>query len=398
MSDAKTDSRIREKYLPFTSPDMGEAEIAEVADSMRSGWLTTGPKTQRFIKDFNDYIGAKFGVAVNSATSGLHIAYLAGGLRQGDELLTSAMTFVATSNTAIHCGATPKFADIDIATLNVTAATLEAAMTPKTKIIVPVHYAGLPCDMDPILELARRRNCLVVEDAAHSVGAEYKGRKIGLFGDMTVFSFHPNKNMTTGEGGFISFGDEKYKEPLELLSFHGMNKNAWNRFSSSGNPNYDVELPGFKYNMLDMQAAVGIHQLRRLDAFNARRAEIVKRYYEAFGGMEELRLTKAPSYQHKHVWHLFTPLVLTEKLSISRDEFMSLLKAENIGTGYHYRAVHLHPCYEKLGFRRGMFPNAEYVSDRIVSLPLFPKMTDGDVEDVIKGVRKVLAGALKGRR
>ena len=381
----------RSDYLPFSRPTIGEEEIAEVADSMRSGWLTTGPKTQRFAEAFKNYIGCKYAVPLNSATAGLHVAYLAAGARPFDEIVTSAMTFASTANTILHAGAKPVLADIEVETLNVSPDTLKAVISPAAKIIVPVHFAGLPCDMDPIMALARQHNALVIEDAAHAVGAQYKGRKIGTIGDMTVFSFHPNKNMTTGEGGMVTGNDEQYREQLELLSFHGMNKNAWKRFSATGTPHYAIDIPGFKYNMLDIQAAMGLHQLAKIDAFNRRRAELVKRYYEAFSGIEELGLTKTPSYAHLHAWHLFAPLVRSEKLKIDRDGFMQALKELNIGTGVHYRAVHMHPLYEKLGFKRGQFPKAEYVSDRIVSLPLFPSMTEKDQEDVIAAVKQVIA-------
>lgn len=394
LSKEPVNSR-RKEFLPFSSPTIGEDEINEVADSMRSGWLTTGPKVQQFTDKFKSFIGAEHAVAVNSATAGLHIAYMAAGVGPEDEVLTSPMTFAATANTVIHAGAKVTFADIEKETLNISVDALKDAAGSRTKVIVPVHFAGLPCDMDPVIETAKKNNCLIIEDAAHSVGAVYKGRKIGTIGDMTVFSFHPNKNMTTGEGGMITFDRESFREKLELLSFHGINKNAWKRYASSGAANYDVDLPGFKYNMLDIQAAIGLHQLDKLDFFTRRRAELVKRYYEALSGIEELSLPGKPGYGHLHVWHLFTPLVKIEKLKITRDEFMAGLKKENIGTGLHYRAVHLHPYYQSLGFRRGQFPNAEYVSDRIVSLPLFPKMTDSDIEDVARAVRKVIAANLK---
>ncbi|HOX23277.1 MAG TPA: DegT/DnrJ/EryC1/StrS family aminotransferase, partial [Elusimicrobiales bacterium] len=341
----------RAEYLPFSRPGIGDEEISEVSDSLRSGWITTGPKTQKFAEAFRTYVGSKYAQPLNSATAGLHISYIAAGARPFDEIITSAMTFASAANTILHVGAKPVLADINPDTLNVTPETLKAVVSPATKVLVPVHFAGLPCDMDPILELAKKHNAVVIEDAAHAVGAEYKGRKIGVIGDMTVFSFHPNKNMTTGEGGIVTGNDEKYREPLELLSFHGMNKNAWKRFSATGTPHYAIDVPGFKYNMLDIQAAIGLHQLKKLDAFNKRRAELVKRYYEAFSGIEELGLQKMPSYAHKHVWHLFAPLVRSEKLNIDRDGFMQALKELNIGTGVHYRAVHTHPLYEKLGFK-----------------------------------------------
>jgi dTDP-4-amino-4,6-dideoxygalactose transaminase len=387
--------KIRKEFLPFSRPTITDREINEVADSLKSGWITTGPKVQKFIEKIKRYTGSKNAVAVNSATAGLHISYMACGIGKGDEVITSPLTFVATANTVIHCGAKPIFADINLKTLNIDVAELESKITTKTKAVVPVHFAGLPCDMDKILSISKKNNLVVIEDAAHAIGAQYKGRKIGTIGDVTVFSFHPNKNITTGEGGMVVFENERFAPALNMLSFHGIDKNAWMRYTKQGNSNADAYMAGFKYNMLDIQAAMGLHQLDRVDEFNAKRENIAKRYKEALGDIEEIAIPELPAYEHKHAWHIFTPLIKIEKLKISRDEFMNRLKELNIGSGYHYKAVHLHPYYQELGFKRGQFPNAEYVSDRICSLPLFPTMSGKDIEDVVSAVKKVISKNLK---
>ncbi|MDD4005227.1 MAG: DegT/DnrJ/EryC1/StrS family aminotransferase [Elusimicrobiaceae bacterium] len=381
----------RTAFLPFSTPDLGEEEAAEVRQSLLSGWLTTGPKVEKFTRDFLAYVNAPHGVALNSATAGLHIAQAAIGLKPFDEVITSPLTFTATANTTLHVGAKPVFCDIDPDTYNMDPVRLAEAAGPNTKAVIPVHFAGLPCDLDQISAVARKYGAVVIEDAAHAVGAEYKGRKLGALSEMTVFSFHPNKNMTTGEGGLVSFADGKYLKPLAILGFHGIDKTSWTGYPDRVVQDYDVVEAGFKYNMLDLQAAIGIHQLKKLDRFNARRAAIAAYYKRELADVEELHIPRLPAYAHKHAWHLFCPLVKTEKLDITRADFMNELKALNIGTGLHYRAIHEHPLYRRLGFRQGMFPKAEYAGRRIVSLPLFPKMTDRDAEDVVKAVKCVLA-------
>ncbi len=384
----------RASFLPFSTPAIGEEEAAEVRHSMLSGWLTTGPKTEKFTNDFLAYVNAPYGVALNSATAGLHIAQAVAGLKPFDEVITSPLTFTATANTTLHVGAKPVFCDIDLNTYNMDPAALADAVSPNTRAVIPVHFAGLPCDLDAIHAVARKCGAIVIEDAAHSVGAEYKGRKLGALSDMTVFSFHPNKNMTTGEGGLVSFSDEKYLKPLTILGFHGIDKTSWTSYPDRVVQDYDVVEAGFKYNMLDIQAAIGIHQLKKLDGFNARRAEIAEYYKRELAEIDELHIPQLPAYEHRHAWHLFCPLVKTEKLKITRADFMNELKALNIGTGLHYRAIHEHPLYQRLGFKLGMFPKAEYAGQRIVSLPLFPKMTDGDAESVVKAVKYVIAKSL----
>jgi dTDP-4-amino-4,6-dideoxygalactose transaminase len=331
-------------------------------------------------------------VPVSSATAGLHVALLALGVGPGDEVVTTPMTFVATLNTIVHCGAVPVLADIDAATLNVQVEEIEKKLTPKTKAIVPVHYVGQPVDLDPILELAASRGIAVLEDAAHAVGAEYKGRRIGSFPTTSVFSFHPNKNMTTGEGGMDVTEDEAVFERASLLKFHGMDRESWKRFAKAGSPRYDVAAPGFKYNMMDIQAALGLHQLRRLEGFLRERERLAARYNDALADTPGLLLPQRVPYPVRHAWHLYTPLVDVDRLTIDRDRFMDELKKRNIGTGLHYTAVHEFSYYAgRFGWKPEEYPEAHFVSERIVSLPLFPGLTDADQDDAIAAVRGVLA-------
>jgi dTDP-4-amino-4,6-dideoxygalactose transaminase len=383
---------MRNTFLPFARPALGDEEIAEVVDTLRSGWITTGPKVEKFAAAFSDYVGGRFAVPVSSATAGLHVALLALGVKPGDEVITTPMTFVATLNTIVHCGAAPVLADIDAATLNIRVEEIEKKLTLRTKAIVPVHYVGQPADLDPILELAAGRGIAVLEDAAHAVGAEYKGRRIGSFPTTSVFSFHPNKNMTTGEGGMVVTEDEEVFEKASLLKFHGMDREAWKRFAKSGSPRYDVALPGFKYNMMDIQAALGLHQLGRLEGFLLERARLAARYEERLADTPGLILPQRVAYSVRHAWHLYTPLVDVDRLTITRDRFMEELKKRNIGTGLHYSAAHEFSYYaDRFGWRPEDFPEAHFVSERIVSLPLFPGLSDEDLDDVIAAVREVLA-------
>jgi dTDP-4-amino-4,6-dideoxygalactose transaminase len=382
---------MRREFLPFARPALGDEEIAEVVDTLRSGWITTGPKVERFASDFAEYVGGRFAVPVSSATAGLHVALLALGIGPGDEVITTPMTFVATLNTIVHCGAVPVLADIDAATLNIQVEEIERKISPSTRAILPVHYVGQPADLDPILEVAAARGIEVLEDAAHAVGAEYKGRKIGSFPTTSVFSFHPNKNMTTGEGGMVVTEDEEVFEKASLLKFHGMDRESWKRFSKAGSPRYDVAVPGFKYNMMDIQAALGLHQLKRLEGFLVERERLARRYDRALAGLSGLILPQRVPYPVRHAWHLYTPLVDSDRLTIGRDQFMAELKTRNIGTGLHYTAAHEFSYYrERFGWSAEDFPAAHFVSERIVSLPLFPGLTDTDQDDAIAAIREVL--------
>jgi len=382
---------LRKEFLPFSRPTIEEDEINEVVDSLRSGWITTGPKVKLFEDELKAYTGAPFAVALNSATAGLHVALLALGIGPGDEVITTPMTFAATVNMIVRVGATPVLADIDPGTLNIDAAEIRKKITSRTRAVMPVHFAGQSCDMDEISAIAGEFGLKVIEDAAHAIGTEYKGRRTGSLDTVSVFSFHPIKNITTGEGGMVCTRDERLAEEMALLKFHGMSKEAWKRYSAQGTPNYDIVLPGFKYNMLDIQAAIGIHQLRKLDAFIGRRREIAEFYNAAFAGLDEI-FTPAPvPYEGRHAWHLYTPLIRVEQLDIDRDAFMTELKRENIGTGLHFKAVHHHPYYrENLRIPDGELPNADYASDRILSLPLFPLMTMEDARDVVEAVIRVV--------
>jgi len=382
---------VREEFLPFSIPTIEDEEIREVVDSLQSGWITTGPKVKRFEDDFKAYVGAGYAVPLSSATAGLELALRAMGVGPGDEVITTPMTFAATVNVIIHVGAAPVLADIEPGTLNIDLSKVREKITGRTKALIPVHFAGLPCDMDAVFALADEFGLKVLEDAAHAVGTEYRGKRVGSFDTVSVFSFHPIKNITTGEGGMVCTHDEKVAEEVSLLKFHGMSREAWKRYSAQGTPNYDIVLPGYKYNMMDIQAAIGIHQLAKLDRFIQRRAGIAEYYNKALSGVEEVITPAAAPYPYRHAWHLYTPLVKIEKLEISRDQFMAELKKENIGTGLHFKAVHHHPWYrENMPVPAGLLPNADYASDRILSLPLFPRMTMEDAGDVVEAVKKVI--------
>ena len=384
---------MRDDFLPFARPSVSEDAINEVVESIRSGWLAMGPKTIRFEENFSKYTGVSWSVSVNSATAGLHTTLLALDIGPGDEVITTPMTFAATVNTIMFAGARPVLADIDRNTLNIDPDKIEKAVTKNTKAIIPVHFAGMPCDMDRIEAIADKYGLAIIEDAAHALGASYKGRKIGADRGKrraSVFSFHPTKNITTGEGGMICTGDEALADKATVLRQNGMSKGAWNRYAAKGSANYDIFFPGLKYTMMDIQAAIGDSQLRELGSFNARRKEIVSFYMEELSKAEGLILPKPAPWEHEHSWHIFTPLVDTEKLGMSRDDFMAEMKKRNIGTALHYQAIHLFTCFsEATGLGRGSLPEAEYVSDRIVSLPLFPAMTDRDARDVVEAVFEI---------
>jgi dTDP-4-amino-4,6-dideoxygalactose transaminase len=382
---------VRSQFLPFSAPTIEDAEINEVVDSLKSGWITTGPKVKRFEEAFREYVGAPFAVPLSSATAGLHLTLLALNIQAGDEIITTPMTFASTVSMIILCGGTPVLVDIEPGTLNLDVTKVREKITPRTKAIIPVHFAGQACDMDPLLALAQEFGLTIIEDAAHAAGTAYKGQRIGSLETISIFSFHPNKNITTGEGGMVCAGDEALAEEISLLKFHGMSREAWKRFAASGTPNYDILLPGFKYNMMDIQAAIGIHQLPKLDGFIDRRTAIAEFYNRELAGVTELALPAYAPYQQRHAWHLYTPLVRIERLTIDRDQFMVELKALNIGSGLHYKAIHHHAWYrENLPQAPGTLPNADYASDRILSLPLFPRMTDEDARDVVAAVKDVI--------
>lgn len=379
-----------EAFLPFSRPSINHEAIEEVVACLESGWITTGPRVKRFEEDLKAYLGAPHVLCLASATAGLHLALTALKLRPGDEVITTPMTFAATLNTIVLSGGKPVCIDVEPGTYTMDVTRIEQALTKKTRAIVPVHFAGLPVDLDPLYDIAKEHNLRVIEDAAHAIGTEYKNKRIGSFGDIQVFSFHPNKNMTTGEGGCVTARDESFAVEIALLRFHGMDREAWDRFGKKGNQHYEIVAPGYKYNMMDLQAALGIHQLKALDGFIDHRQKIAARYQELLAGWPEWELPRSPAYAHRHAWHLYTPLLNPAAAGIDRDAFMLAMKERNIGTGLHYRAVHLYPYYrERFGFKRGDFPNAETISDRIVSLPLFPSMTEADQDRVIGAMREL---------
>jgi dTDP-4-amino-4,6-dideoxygalactose transaminase len=383
---------VRDTFLPYHQPSFGIEEEAELIETLRSGWITTGPRTKRFEQRLAEFVGARHCVAVNSCTAALHLALEASGVGAGDEVITSPITFASTANVIVHRGATPVFVDVEPDTANIDASQIEAAMTPKTKAIIPVHLAGLPCDMPSIDAIARRRGVVVIEDAAHAIGAEYAGgTRVGGSGNLTAFSFYATKNITTAEGGALTTNDAAIAERVAIMSLHGISRDAWKRYSSSGYKHWDIIYPGYKYNMFDLQAALALPQLDKIDAFWSRREGLKRRLTAGLSDVSELTLLATrPGVKHAH--HLFPVVVRTEKLTADRDTIMNAIQAENIGVGVHFRAVHLHPYYEEQwGFRRGMFPNAEYYSDRTISLPLYPKMRDRDADDVVTAVRKVIA-------
>lgn len=375
---------MSDEFLPFSRPVISQEAIDDVVNCLKSGWLATGPRVSQFTEDMKSYFQAPYVLPLMSATAGLHLALLAMNIEPGDEVITTPLTFVATLNTIVLAGGKPVLIDIDPATYNMDLNLLESAITDRTRVIIPVHFAGLPVDLDIVYDIASRYGLRVLEDAAHAMGSEYKGKRIGSFGDTQVFSFHPTKNITTGEGGCIVTRDAQLANQISRLRFHGMDRPAWDRYSKTGAQDYQVVVPGFKYNMMDIQAAIGIHQLKTLGNFIARRNELANRYQEALSDWPQWTLPKQPFYDHFHSWHIYTPLINEEVAHMNRDEFMQAMKERNIGTGLHYKAVHLYPYYRQtFGFQLGDFPCAEEVCERIVSLPLFPGMTDAEHDRVL---------------
>ncbi|MEQ8345123.1 MAG: DegT/DnrJ/EryC1/StrS aminotransferase family protein [Sneathiellaceae bacterium] len=387
-------SEPEQPFLPFSRPSLGPEAIAEVVACLESGWITTGPRTALFEAALRDYLGAPQVACISSATAGLHLVLAAMDLQPGDEVITTPLTFVASLNTIVHAGGRPVLVDIDPVTLNLDLDAVRDAIGPRTRAIMPVHFAGLAVDLDPLYEMAQAHGIRVVEDAAHAVGTRYRGRRIGAFGDTQVFSFHPNKNMTTGEGGAIATRDEALAGRIARLRFHGIDREAFNRFAKAGSQDYDVVLPGWKYNMLDMQAALGLHQLQALDGFIARRTALAQRYRAGFAGWPQFRLQGEPGYPQDHAWHLFVILLDPAKAGMDRAAFMAAMKERNIGTGLHYQAAHLFSYYrDLLGTGPGDFPHAEAAGATIVSLPLFPAMTEAEQDRVIEAMDAIFSRA-----
>lgn len=408
-------------FLPFHKPMTDEEEIAEVIDSIESGWITTGPKVSRFERDFAEYVGAKHAVAVNSCTAALHLALEAIGLKEGDEVITSPMTFAATAEVIRYFKAKPVFVDIDPVTMNIDSKKIEdhllSRLSPNTchltpnsshltshsllKAIIPVHFGGCPCEMDSILRLAEQHNLKVVEDAAHVLPAFYKGRPVGSIGDITCFSFYATKNITTGEGGMITTENDEWAERMRIMSLHGISKDAWKRYTAEGAWYYEIIAPGYKYNMTDIAAAMGLVQLKKAEKFWQRRMKIADMYTKAFKDLPAIEppdtshlisntLHLNPDSETRHSWHLYVIKLNLDRLTIDRGRFIEELKERGIGTSVHFIPLHIHPYYrETYGYKPEDYPVAYEAYQRIVSLPIYPKMTDGDVERVIEAVLQV---------
>ena len=383
-------------FIPFCRPTIEAEEIATVVESLKSGWITTGPKVQAFEKVFRDRLGVPHALALNSGTAGLHVLLAAMGIGPGDEVITVSMTWPSTCNDTELLGAKSVFVDVLPGTLLMDPADLKRKLTGKTKAIIPVHYAGAPADLDAIAAAAP--GVPVIDDAAHAVGTFYKGVEVGAGRNPAIFSFHPIKNITTGEGGIVTTRDDKLAERMRLLRFHGVNKDSAARYSRTASPRYEVIEPGFKYNMLDLQAAIGIEQMKKLERFNGARAEQAARYSEAFASVPEVRTPGVPPYAHVHAWHLYIIQVDIDALSIGRDEFMAELGKLGIGTGLHFTPAHLHRYYrEKYGIRPGALPVTEAAGERILSLPLYPRLTRAEQDRAIDAVKKVVHGNRRAR-
>ncbi|MFI4956010.1 MAG: DegT/DnrJ/EryC1/StrS family aminotransferase [Gammaproteobacteria bacterium] len=378
---------MTQPFIPFARPCIDDATIADVVATLKSGWITTGPKVQAFEEALAAYCGAPFAQAVTSGTAALHLSLLACDIGPGDEVITTPFTFAATVNTIALVGAKPVFVDIDHS-LNMNLDLVEAAITPRTKAIMPVHFAGQPMDCDKLYDIAKRHGLRVIEDGAHAIGATFAEKRLGSFGDIQIFSFHPNKNMTTGEGGLITSRDPAFAARVSRLRFHGIDREVWNRFTAKGSQHYDVAEPGFKYNMMDLQAAIGLHQIKHLDAFIDARTAWVNRYQEALKDVPGLTWPTQKA-QGKHAWHLLIAFVTAPNLT--RDDFMQQLKDKGVGTGLHYQAVHRFSYYQKtFGYKDGDFPIAEWAADHVVSLPLYPHLELPAFERITETIQSTL--------
>lgn len=377
---------MRASHLAFALPDVDEAEIAAVTEVIRSGWVTTGPVAQRFEEAFGKFVGAPQAVAVNSGTAAMHLALDAVGLKEGDEVITTPYTFAATAEVVRYFNAKPVLVDVDPVTLNIDPRRIEAAVTGKTRAILPVHIAGQPADMDPILEVAAGHKLPVVEDAAHAFPARYKGRMIGSFGDLTCYSFYATKTITTGEGGMVTTANAEWADRCRVMRLHGISKDAWKRYTAEGSWYYEIVAPGFKYNLTDIAAAMGLAQLAKATRMWERRVDIARSYGEAFGSLLELQVPEVMPWAG-HAWQLYLLRLNLDRLKISRGQFIEELRARRIGSSVHFIPLHIHPYYrEKYGYEPEDFPTAYAQYQRVVSLPIYSKMTDADVEDVVDAV------------
>lgn len=377
-------------FITFGSPVLGKDEIEAVTATLRSAWIGTGPRVQEFEQAMRDYSSAPYTAAVASCTAALHLSMVVAGVGPGDEVITTAMTFAATANSIIHAGAVPVLVDVERNTMNIDPTAIEEVITPRTKAIIVVHFAGRPCNMDAITAIAAKHDLLVIEDAAHAIEAEYKGRRIGAISPLTCYSFYVTKNITTGEGGMIASTRPDLIDKVKQYALHGLSADAWSRFSDKGYKHYEVTFPGFKYNLTDLQASLGLVQLGKIEAWLERRNEIWRRYDEAFGDLP--CVLPAPEEENtRHARHLYTLMVDTPNAPADRDTMITRLRDRGIGTGVHYRGIHLHQYYrERFGLVPEDFPNASWISDRTLSLPLSAKLYEGDVDRIISAVRSEL--------
>ena len=375
--------------LPYARPSITDAEVREVEDCLRSGWLSTGPRAQRFEAALAERLGVRHALGVSSGTAALHLAVLAAAVGPGDEVITTPITWVSTANVVLHAGGQPVFVDVEPETLNLDVGRVEAAITPRTRAVLPVHYAGQPCDMDPLLELAQARGLSVIEDAAHALGASYKGRAIGSLGDVTMFSFHPAKNLTTGEGGGLATNSDELAERMRVLRFHGIDQRPDARFGGRGAASYDLLAAGFKYNFTDLQAAIGLQQLERLDAMNERRAQLAKLYQARLAQIPHVRALGTVPYEHVHAWHILVVQVDVDALGVERDAVIATLREEGVGAGLHFVPLHQLSLYRDVADPADL-PVATEAGRRILTLPLFPDMSDADVDFVVDTLEQVV--------
>jgi dTDP-4-amino-4,6-dideoxygalactose transaminase len=385
-------SRSKEDFLVFGQPQIEQAEIDEVVDSLQKAWLGTGPKVAQFERDFAAYKNAPHVAALNSCTAALHLSLLAAGIGPGDEVITTPMTFCATVNAIIHAGATPVLADVELDTLNISPARIEEKITPRTRAVVVVHFAGRPCSMDAIMAIARKHELKVIEDCAHAIESEYHGTKTGNFGDFGCFSFYATKNVSTGEGGMVVARREDDIARIKTLGLHGMSKDAWKRFGDEGYKHYYVVECGFKYNMMDLQAAIGIHQLARVEENWLKRQAVWNRYQQAFSGLPVTLPLDAES-RTRHAYHLYTVQIDERRTRIGRDAMLDAMTAQNIGVGVHYLSIPEHPYYQdRFGWKPEDTPNATQIGRTTLSLPISPRLTSADVESVATAIRRIFSG------
>ena len=379
--------KTREEFLPFSRPSIGDAEISKVTTCLKSGWITTGAQAKEFEDKFCTLTSAEHAIALNSATAGMHVTLSALNIGAGDEIITPSLTFASTVNMIALRRATPVFVDVDYGTLNINPELIEEKITPQTKAIIPVHFAGAPADMEKINKLAAKHHLTVIEDAAHAVGTYYKGIHAGGFGNIAIFSFHPIKNITTGEGGMITINDAHLAKKMRLLRFHGIERDAWKRYGKGGNPAYDIAEPGYKYNLPDLLAALGLAQLTRLPELNLRRSHLAKLYNEGFRGFSGIDLPQIPAYDHTNSWHLY----IIKILALDREKFMNKLAEYNIGYGLHFPPAHLLKYVQgKYAAGIGSLNETKRAADKIISLPLFPDMQDVDVQYVCDAIKEIV--------